>query len=143
MVFENVIEMAELGSIMAMITAWAAVISIVAIAFYVYSALVLMTIAKKLKYKNSWLAWIPIANCAMILELGGFHWAWIFLIFLPILGWIALMVLTIIAGWKIFERRKYPGWLSLISLLGFIPGLNVLAAIACIIIWGLVAWKDM
>ena len=48
------------------------------VAVYVYHALAWMTIARKLKYKRAWLAWIPIANIAMILQLGGFHWAWYF-----------------------------------------------------------------
>ena len=65
------------------------------IATYIYLSLSWMTIAKKLKYKKAWLAWIPIANIAMILQLGGFNWAWIFLILVPILGWIPLFVLVI------------------------------------------------
>ena len=40
------------------------------LAAYVYFSFAWMTIARKLKYKNSWLAWIPIANLAMILQLG-------------------------------------------------------------------------
>ena len=44
------------------------------LAAYVYFSFAWMTIARKLKYKNSWLAWIPIANLAMILQLGKFHW---------------------------------------------------------------------
>ena len=80
------------------------------IGIYVYFALALSTIGKKLKYKKSWLAWIPIANLAMILQLGKFHWAYIFLILIPIFGWIALFILLIIANWRIFEKRKYPGW---------------------------------
>jgi hypothetical protein len=83
------------------------------IGLYIYSSLAWMTIARKLKYKYSWLAWIPIANVAMILQLGGFNWAWIFLLLIPVLGWIALFVLIIIANWRIFEKRKYPGWYSL------------------------------
>ena len=71
------------------------------IALYVYSSLAWMTIAKKLRYKYPWLAWIPIANIAMMLQLGGFYWAWVFLIVVPFVGWIALLVLTVIATWKI------------------------------------------
>jgi len=103
---------------------------------YVYSSWAWMTIAKKLKYKKAWLAWIPIANGAMILQLGGFHWAWIFLIFLPILGWIPLFVLIIIATWRIFEKRKYPGWFSLSMVIPKLGGLVYLVII------GFVSWKD-
>jgi len=57
-------------------------------AFYIYTSLAWYTIAKKLKYKQKWLAWVPIARWAMILQMGGFHWAWVFLVLIPILGWI-------------------------------------------------------
>lgn len=106
------------------------------IGIYVYSSLAWYTIGKKLKYENSWLAWIPIANGAMVLQLGGFHWAWIFLILIPILGWIALLVLSIIAHWRIFERRSYPGWFSLSLIIPKVGGILYLIAI------GFVAWKD-
>lgn len=115
---------------------------ILAVAIYIYNAWAWMTIGNKLKYKNSWLAWIPIANIAMILQLGGFHWAWVFLILVPIAGWIALAVLCIIATWRIYEKRKYPGWLSLIPLLSVIPIVGWAAGIANLVILGLVAWKN-
>jgi hypothetical protein len=105
-------------------------------AIYVYHSLAWMIIAKKLKYKRAWLAWIPIANVAMILQLGGFHWAWIFLILVPILGWIALTVLCIIATWRIYEKRKYPGWFSLSIVIPKVGGILYLIAI------GFVAWQD-
>ena len=109
---------------------------IVGIAAYIYFAFAWMTIARKLKYKNSWLAWIPIANIAMILQIGGFHWAWIFLLIIPILGWIVVFVLAVIATWRIFEKRKYPGWFSLSMIIPQIGGILYLIAI------GFVAWKD-
>lgn len=109
---------------------------LVAVAFYIYFALAWRTIAGKLKYKYPWLAWIPIANGAMILQMGGFHWAWIFLILIPILGWLALLVLMIIATWRIFEKRKYPGWFSLSMIIPKVGGILYLIAI------GFVAWQD-
>ncbi len=115
---------------------------ILALGFYVYFALAFMTIAKKLKYKYPWLAWIPIANGAMILQLGNFHWALIFLVLIPFAGWAAIWVLTIIALWRIFEKRKYPGALSLIPIAGFIPFVSWIATIAYAIAVGFAAWKD-
>ncbi|MFH1290607.1 MAG: hypothetical protein ABIH92_04315 [Nanoarchaeota archaeon] len=105
-------------------------------AFYVYFALAWRTIARKLEYKKDWLAWIPIVNWAMILQLGGFHWAWIFLIVIPVLGWIALFILCIIAHWRIFEKRKYPGWFSLSMIIPKVGGILYLIAL------GFVAWSD-
>jgi len=114
---------------------------IIALGLYVYFALAWMTIAKKLKYKYPWLAWIPIANISMVFQLGGFHWALVFLMLIPFLGWAAVAVLSIIATWRIFEKRNYQGWLALVPLVGIIPFLGWLAQIGYIIIIGLVAWR--
>ena len=109
---------------------------IFSIAAYVYVSLAWMTIAKKLKHKYPWLAWIPLANVALILQLGEFHWAWVFLVLIPVLGWIALFVLMIIATWRIFEKRKYPGWFSLSQIVPKVGGILYLIAI------GFAAWGD-
>jgi len=118
---------------------WAAIgffIGLILLAFYVYFSLAWYTIGKKLKYKKSWLAWIPIANISMILQMGGFHWAWIFLFLIPVFGWIALFVLMIIAHWRIFEKRKYPGWFSLSFVFPNVGGILYMVVI------GFVAWSD-
>lgn len=119
---------------------WIAII--LSIILYVYTSLALYTIGKKLNYSNPWLAWIPVANIAMILQLGDFHWALVFLILIPFLGWLAIVVLCFIAFWKICVKRNYPGWLSLIGLGSLIPFFGLLFGIAYLIILGLVAWKD-
>jgi hypothetical protein len=136
-------EFAAGGMVGAILLAGIAIFLLVVLATYVYSSFAWMTIAKKLKYKKAWLAWIPIANISMLLQLGKFHWAWVFLILIPILGWIALLVLIIIATWRVFEKRKYPGWLSLIIPLGMIiPRVDGIAIIGYFIIIGFVAWKN-
>ena len=111
-----------------------AMIGLVLLALYVYTSLAWYTTAKKLKYTNAWLAWIPIIRIALVLQLGGFHWAWIFLLLIPVLGWIALFVILIIAKWRIFEKRKYPGWFSLAVIVPRIGGILYLIAI------GFLAW---
>ena len=120
----------------ALITLGIAFAIVLFIALYIYSSYSWMTIARKLKYKNSWLAWIPIANIGMMLQLGGFHWAWVFLILIPFFGWIALFVLVIISTWRIFEKRKYPGWFSLSLVIPEVGAILYLVAI------GFVAFKD-
>lgn len=115
---------------------------LIVILLYVYTSLTLYTIGKKLGYKYPWLAWIPGANIAMLLQIGGFPWALVFLLLIPILGWIAVAVLGYIALWRIYEKRKYPGWLSLISIVSIIPFLGIAAMLAHLIIIGIVAWKD-
>ena len=110
------------------------IITILLLGLYIYSSLAWYTISKKLKYKKAWLAWIPIINITLVLQLGNFHWAWIFLLLIPILGWIALFVLVIIAHWRIFKKRKYPGWFSLSVLIPEVGGILYLIAI------GFAAW---
>lgn len=125
----------------ALIGAFVMLAAVVGVILYVYKSLALYAIARKLKHKNPWLAWIPFADGAMILQLGKFHWAWIFLVLIPFLGWIALFVLIIISFWRIFEKRKYPGWLALIPILMCVPAFGFLACIAFLIILGIVAWR--
>jgi multisubunit Na+/H+ antiporter MnhB subunit len=57
---------------------------------------------------------------------------------------LAISVLLIIAMWRIFVKRKYPGWLILIPIgLVLIPVIGwVLIPVAHAIIQGIVAWKD-
>lgn len=129
------------GEIIALVMAFIVLAVIIGVVLYVYTSLVWYTIAKRLKYKPAWLAWIPIANGAMILQMGKFHWAWIFLVLIPVLGWIALFVLLVISMWRIFEKRKFPAWLALVPVLGCVPALGFLASIAFLIILGFVAWK--
>lgn len=111
---------------------------ILTIAFWVYFGFVLQTIAKKLKYKKDWLAWIPIARWALIPILAKKHWANVFWFLLPIVNF----VLFIVWMWKIYERRKYPGALSLIFIAHAVPVLSWFAWIANLVILGFVAWKD-
>lgn len=124
------------GALGSLLVIGIAVMLLLVLAFYVYTSMAWQKIAKKLKYKKSWLAWIPIVRWSMILQLGSFHWAWVFLVFIPILGWIALFVLLIISKWRIFEKRKYPGFFSLAIIFPQIGGLLNL------IVLGFVAWKD-
>lgn len=131
-------EMLGLGGIMALVGAFLVFALIIGVAMYVYMALVLSTIAKKLKYRKPWLAWIPIANIALLPILAGYAWTWVFILLVPLVN----IVFMFIWVWKIFEKRKYPGWLSLVPLLMVIPFVNFLVGIAQLVIWGMVAWSD-
>ncbi len=102
------------------------------IALYVYIALTWSTIAKKLKCKKYWLAWIPIANFFLLPLILKKKWTWGFMILVPV----ANAVFFILWTWKIFEKRKYPGWLSLSVLVPKLGGILYLIAL------GFVAWKN-
>lgn len=116
-------------------------IVLILVALYVYFAFAWMTIAKKMKHKRPWLAWIPFANISLWLQLGGFHWAWVFLIVIPYAGTIAVGVLGIISHWRVFNKLKYPEWLSLVLVLSFIPVVGFIGTLAYAIIIGIVAWN--
>lgn len=107
---------------------------LIALALYIYTALAWQTIAKKLGYKKAWLAWIPIANYFLlpILARKEKDWAYGFLILVPIVN----AVMAIIWMWKIFEKRKYPGWFSLAPIIPEVGGILILVAL------GFVAWHD-
>lgn len=135
------IESMMLGGILAALAGMIFVAIIVGVVVYIYSALALQTIGKKLKHKHPWLAWIPIASNAMVLQMGGFHWAWIFLLLIPYAGWLAIGILTIISFWRIFEKRKYAGAWSLLIIGTAIPFVGIFFGIAHLVILGLVAWQ--
>ncbi len=113
------------------------------LAVYVYKALAYMKIAKKLKHPYPWLAWIPIANVALIFQLGDMPW-WLVFGFLvgmiPFIGGIlgviasiALAVVMVIALYKMCEKLNKPGWWGI--LIALIPIVNL-------IIIGILAWGE-
>lgn len=125
------------GSIVGVIIAFGIItIILLSVALYVYFSLSWMKIAAKLKYKNDWFAWIPVLNLFMMLQLGGFNGWWVLLILIPILGWVGLFILIVISTWRIFEKRKYPGWFSLSMIIPQAGGILYLIAL------GFVAWKS-
>ena len=95
----------DLLSLMPMLGAFLGVFVVVFLALYVYAALALMTIAKKTKTVNPWLAWIPIANLYLMTQIGKVPW-WTLLIvllagFIPIVGMLAVVGIMIWWWWRI------------------------------------------
>ena len=110
-----------------------AIFAVIGLVLYVYMALVLMAIAKRTNTPNGWLAWIPIGNLYLMTQIAQVPW-WtllvIFLAWIPFVGGLAVLGVTIWWWWKICERMKKPGWWALLTL---IP-------IANLIIPGILAW---
>lgn len=113
---------------------------VIGIASYVYLALTMMLTAQRLKVKNAWLAWIPIANLVLLSKMAKMHWWPVLLLiafFIPLLNIIAMITLAVFAfiwQWKILERRKLPGWWCLLQL---IP---IVGWVWRYIMWGILAW---
>jgi len=138
----NFLDYSIISGILALAVGVIIMLIMASVVLYVYSSLALQTIGKKLKYKHPWLAWIPLANISMIFEMGGFHWALVFLLLVPFAGWVAIVALGVISLWRIYEKRRYPGALALIYVATIIPVLNFASLIANLVVLGLVAWKD-
>lgn len=113
---------------------------LISVAAYIYMALALMTLAKKLNTHPAWLAWIPIANLYLMSKMAQMHWWPILLLIamiIPLLNFlamIALLVFVIIWQWKIFERVNRPGWWALMILIPFV------GAIIYYVLLGIAAW---
>jgi hypothetical protein len=61
-------------------------------ALYVYMALALSTIAKKTNTENAWLAWIPIVNIVLMLNIAKKPVWWIILCFIPLVNIVILVI---------------------------------------------------
>ena len=91
-------------------------------AIYVYMALSLQTIAKKTNTENAWMAWIPIVNIILMLNIAKKPLWWIILMLIPLVN----IVIAIIVWMAIAEARGKPSWwgiLLIVPVVGIIvPG---------------------
>lgn len=107
-----------------------AVYSALGIAVYVFYALALMNIAKRLNYENGWYAWIPILNAILLFKMGDQNPMLLFLLLIPGVGALIIMIIATIATMNICEKRGYDKLLGLLSL---VP-------IANFVLLGMLAW---
>ena len=98
------------------------------LAFYVFAALAIQTIAKKTNTENGWLAWIPIANLVLLINIAKKPLWWIILFLIPI----ANIVAAIVIGMGVAEARNKPTWWGILMIF---PVLNFIAL-------GYLAWSD-
>lgn len=120
-----------LGALTGALLAFAVIFGI---AIYVYTAWAVMTIGKKLKVKPTWLAWIPVANVFYLPMLAGYEWYYGFLwigSFIPAIGFLISIGLTIWWWWRISEARKKEGWMGILMA---IPLVNL-------VVVGILAWS--
>ena len=98
------------------------------VVFYVYMALALSTIAKKTNTENAWLAWIPIINIILMLNIAKKPVWWIILCFIPLVN----IVIMIIVWMAIAEARGKPNWWGILMIVPFVN----------LIVPGYLAWAD-
>ncbi len=96
--------------------------------FYVYFSLALQTIAKKTNAENAWLAWIPIVNIILMLNIAKKPLWWIILCLIPLVS----IVIFIIVWMAIAEARGKPGWW----------GILLIVPVVGLIVPGYLAWSD-
>jgi len=95
---------------------------------YIYVALALMTIATKTNTQNAWLAWIPIANVFLMIQIAKKPVWWFILCLIPLVN----IVMMIIIWMAIAEARNKPSWWGILLI---IPVVNL-------IVPGYLAWAD-
>ena len=101
---------------------------IFALACYVYVSLALQTIAQKTGTDNAWLAWIPIANIILMLNVARKPIWWIVLFLIPIVN----IVIAIMVWMGIAEARNKPNWW----------GVLMIVPVVSLIVPGYLAWSD-
>ena len=101
---------------------------IILLAVYVYTALALQTIAQKTNTENGWLAWIPIANVILMLNIARKPIWWIVLCLIPLVS----IVMFILIWMGIAEARNKPNWWGIMVI---VPFMNIIMP-------GYLAWSD-
>ena len=98
------------------------------LALYVWLALTLYFIANKTDTRNSWLAWIPIANLYLMCKVAGRSGWWTILFFIPLVN----LIFGVIIWMAIARARNQPSWLGILMI---IP-------IANLIVLGILAFSE-
>jgi hypothetical protein len=88
------------------------------LAVYIYMALALQTIAVKTNTANAWLAWVPIANAILMLQIAKKPLWWIILFAIPIVN----IVIVIMVWMGVAEARQKPNWWGILAI---VPLLNM------------------
>jgi hypothetical protein len=100
----------------------------IGLAVYLYISLALQTIATKTGTPNAWLAWIPIVNFILMLNVAKKPLWWIVLFLVPLVN----IVISVIVWMGIAEARGKPNFWGILTI---VPLVNILVP-------GYLAWAD-
>lgn len=95
---------------------------------YVYMALAVQTIAAKTNTENAWLAWIPVVNIILLLNIAKKPIWWFILFLIPLVN----IIVAIIVWMGVAEARNKPSWWGILLIVPLIG----------IIVPGYLAWSD-
>ena len=98
------------------------------LAIYVYMALALQTIANKTGTRNAWLAWIPLANLFLMLDIAKKPLWWFVLFLIPLVN----IVIVVMVWMGIAQAVRKPDWWGILAI---IP-------LANLVVPGYLAWAD-
>jgi ABC-type Na+ efflux pump permease subunit len=86
------------------------------LAFYVYLAVAISTIAKKTNHGNRWMAWLPILDVILMLQIAGKPLWWILLFLIPFVN----LVIIVVVWMGIAKARKKPEWWGVFIIVPFV-----------------------
>ena len=89
------------------------------IIIYVYTAICVMKMAKKTGTENAWMAWIPILNLILLIQIARKPIWWIIFFFIPILN-IIFAILVWMAVAKALGKPEWLGILMIVPVANFI-----------------------
>jgi len=85
---------------------------LIGLAIYVYIALAMQTIAEKTNTENPWLAWIPIANIILLLNIAKKPIWWIVLCLIPLVN----IIIFVMIWMAVAEARGKPNWWGILMI---------------------------
>jgi len=102
------------------------------IVLYVFFGITQQKTAQRLGFEKSWHAWVPILSTIQLFKMGDQNPLLILLSLVPVIGQLALTVLSIMVYCKIAEKLGYD---KLVGLLPLIP-------VGAFVMWGMFAWGE-
>lgn len=100
---------------------------IVMIVLYIYIALCLYKIGKKVNAENPWFAWIPILNIILVIQIAKRPIWWIILMLIPFVN----IVIGIIVMIDFLKALGKPAWWVILMMIPVVQ----------LVIWGILAFE--
>lgn len=109
------------------------IIILIILALYVYYSYTWQTIGKKLGYKYSWIAWIPLVQLFLYPILAKRRWGWGFLLILPTTIYIFIDIFFKKYLFLLYASLSSKSGASFLSILNSIPNLLLFIGIFSIL----------
>lgn len=87
--------------------------------FYAYFSLCFQMIAKRTGTPNGWLAWIPVVNIILLLQIAQKPLWWVILFLIPFVN----LIVSIMVFMEIAKRCGKPEWVGVLMI---VPGIQII-----------------